>query len=578
MRRLNNIYIVLICFIIVFAVSGTAKAFAVGETSRSDYQLTLGVTESSMYVTVDGGYNVRTHILRISGYSDAKIKASYGGYFGGRNTLADRKKKAAAWDDDDWTFESVRDQVKNYLESADTEGEVIAASNGDFFDIKTGAPEGSLVLAGNIIKRNNKRPFFAVLKNGRYAIRTAGSSLSDTADVVSGNAVLLWNGQISVEQDEKRNPREAIGLCNDGTVVIVSVDGREPASAGVTMYELAEIMKAQNCYSAINLDGGGSVSFMTKRADDTEPVFRSNHCDGPERNVGPVLLITKKSSSKSRSSYIFNTVSMNSLGTRFWTDGSGTYRYLINGKGPTGFCSINGETYLFSNGVGLTEEIRIGNTTYSFINGKLDSSSDIKAGTVIIGYCGADKNGGRNLIYAYHYGDRHLNIGINPLEKNAGGKMKDWSHETVLETPWYSVRADVEKVYLGNGIRNAGSYFLYSTRGKMTGGAAAPKCHLKSIRMPSSLKSIGAYAFYNKPELSNVTVTSNVKKIGGRAFAYSGKGYISFREKTPPSLAKSSLKKTGFSKAYVRRTKAWKKYLKLKKFKAAGYKRTIKYK
>lgn len=55
------------------------------------------------------------------------------------------------------------------------------------------------------------------------------------------------------------NPRTAIGQRRDGTVVFVVVDGRSVSSAGVTIKTLQDIMIAQGCYNAANLDGGSST-------------------------------------------------------------------------------------------------------------------------------------------------------------------------------------------------------------------------------------------------------------------------------------------------------------------------------
>ena len=39
---------------------------------------------------------------------------------------------------------------------------------------------------------------------------------------------------------------------------MVTVDGREENSIGMTLMELANFMKSVGCYNAMNLDGGGS--------------------------------------------------------------------------------------------------------------------------------------------------------------------------------------------------------------------------------------------------------------------------------------------------------------------------------
>ena len=42
-------------------------------------------------------------------------------------------------------------------------------------------------------------------------------------------------------------------------MLMVTIDGRKEGSTGVTLKELANIMKDLGCYEAINLDGGSST-------------------------------------------------------------------------------------------------------------------------------------------------------------------------------------------------------------------------------------------------------------------------------------------------------------------------------
>lgn len=56
-------------------------------------------------------------------------------------------------------------------------------------------------------------------------------------------------------------PRTAIGRTADGSVLLVTVDGRQPGrSAGATMAGLAQIMVELGAIEAISLDGGGSTA------------------------------------------------------------------------------------------------------------------------------------------------------------------------------------------------------------------------------------------------------------------------------------------------------------------------------
>lgn len=59
-----------------------------------------------------------------------------------------------------------------------------------------------------------------------------------------------------------KNPRVAIGLLSDNTMLIFACDGRIGNNAGLTCHELAEILIDKGCVTAWNIDGGGSTSLI----------------------------------------------------------------------------------------------------------------------------------------------------------------------------------------------------------------------------------------------------------------------------------------------------------------------------
>ncbi|MDR2784840.1 MAG: phosphodiester glycosidase family protein, partial [Treponema sp.] len=62
-----------------------------------------------------------------------------------------------------------------------------------------------------------------------------------------------------------RHPRSAAGLSPDGnTLYLLAVDGRRPASIGVTEAELALILKQIGAYDGLNFDGGGSTALVLR--------------------------------------------------------------------------------------------------------------------------------------------------------------------------------------------------------------------------------------------------------------------------------------------------------------------------
>jgi hypothetical protein len=259
-----------------------------------------------------------------------------------------------------------------------------------------------------------------------------------------------------------------------------------------------------------------------------------------------------------------------------YTEIEGVSNYVINGALPSGFFNINNKQYLFENGVGITKTVKIGKTNYYFVNGKLDKCSDSKAGRIAIGYCGADHDG-KNLIYAYQFGNKKLNVGLNPLIENNSGKMCDW--DDVTRVPWQTEKHRVKTVVVGSGVKNIGDYFLRISRTPFNQLMKNKKTALKSVTLPTSITRIGKEAFLNHNYLKKMTIPANVKTIRTSAFAYNEKTVFTFKGKTPPTMAKNAFKTSGKSTKWkVKKTKKWKSFAKSSKLKKkAGFKGKISY-
>jgi hypothetical protein len=61
-----------------------------------------------------------------------------------------------------------------------------------------------------------------------------------------------------------RHPRTACGLTADGSALLVTVDGRRPGAAGMSLRELAVLMRALGAVWAVNLDGGASSTMVVR--------------------------------------------------------------------------------------------------------------------------------------------------------------------------------------------------------------------------------------------------------------------------------------------------------------------------
>ena len=84
--------------------------------------------------------------------------------------------------------------------------------------------------------------------------------------IISGGPYLVKGGEIYVDMSAQklaaiggRNPRTAIGYTKDNHLIMLTADGREGSSVGLTLMELAHLMKELGCVNAMNLDGGGST-------------------------------------------------------------------------------------------------------------------------------------------------------------------------------------------------------------------------------------------------------------------------------------------------------------------------------
>lgn len=257
---------------------------------QTDYALVDGVTETDIFLnTKEGNAQIAGYMTTIAPGAKATFKASYNGYYTEGSTPATRKDKAANMA---WNLEKTTLQAAAYTKA--TGGNVIMAMNGDFYNMQNAQPLGYLIMEGNVIQENDGvhfEPYFAVLKDGKFAIRDAGTDCSDVLEAISGPFYLIKDGQIQSNGDS-RMPVNSIGIKADGTVVTFMADGRQsPYSVGMTLNEQAEFLAAQGVVNALYLDGGGSATYASKREGTSDLTIRNRPSDGVERTVSSALLL-----------------------------------------------------------------------------------------------------------------------------------------------------------------------------------------------------------------------------------------------------------------------------------------------
>lgn len=85
----------------------------------------------------------------------------------------------------------------------------------------------------------------------------------------------------------RRHPRTAVGVSRDGnTLFLVTVDGRQENSAGMSLPELADLMVSLGVAQGLNLDGGGSTTMVINGE-----VVNSPSDPTGERPIGNCLLV-----------------------------------------------------------------------------------------------------------------------------------------------------------------------------------------------------------------------------------------------------------------------------------------------
>ena len=120
-------------------------------------------------------------------------------------------------------------------------------------------------------------------------------------------------------------------------------------------------------------------------------------------------------------------------------------------------------------------------------------------------YAWADLSGrcGTNLWFNFHSSSNTLDIYIG----TEGTTEYMTNYNQADQVPWKSVRGQIEKVIIGEGVTGIGNYAFY--------GCSA----LRIVEIASTLTNIGNSAFQNCTSLESIDIPDNVTRIGNSAFS-----------------------------------------------------------
>lgn len=221
------------------AAKKAAASATTTDTSYSDDNIQVSLTEK----TVE---NTQVYIADITVSSSDYLKTAFAQNTYGTNVTAKTSVTAA-------------------------ENNAILAVNGDYY----GANSTGYVIRNGVVYRDTVREDssngdLAIYKDGSFKVIYEDEISADqlvkdgVVNLLAFGPSLVEDGEITVDtnsevgQSMASNPRTAIGIIDENHYIIIVSDGRTSESEGLSLYQLAEVMKSYGVKTAYNLDGGGS--------------------------------------------------------------------------------------------------------------------------------------------------------------------------------------------------------------------------------------------------------------------------------------------------------------------------------
>ena len=253
----------------VEAASKAAETATVTDTSYSDDNISVTLTEKTVN-------NTQIYVADVTVSSAEYLKTALANNTYGTNVTAKTSETAA-------------------------NNKAILAVNGDYY----GANSTGYVIRNGVVYRDTVREDssngdLAIYKDGSFKIIYENEISADqlvedgVVNLLAFGPALVENGEIVVNsksevgQSMASNPRTAIGVIDENHYIIIVSDGRTSESQGLSLYEMAEVMKSYGVKTAYNLDGGGSSTMYFNGRVINKPTTNGNIS---ERAVSDIVYI-----------------------------------------------------------------------------------------------------------------------------------------------------------------------------------------------------------------------------------------------------------------------------------------------
>lgn len=288
---LNSVFILLDTFIIPHEMPSLVSEEIVGDTSidLSKNQFSQEVLDTLEATMTSNSYQDENISIEIT-----TSRTSNTTYYIADIQLSDADYLKTALANDTYG-RNIKDKTSSIAEA----NNAIFAINGDYYGFR----DYGYVIRNGMLYRgvaNENNEALMIDENGDFLIIneseiSAEELLADGAwQVLSFGPALIESGEIMVGENDEvaqamtSNPRTAIGQIDELHYIIIVSDGRTSESEGLTLYELAQIMKEYNCRTAYNLDGGGSSTMYFNGEIINNPT--SGRSNG-ERSVSDIVYI-----------------------------------------------------------------------------------------------------------------------------------------------------------------------------------------------------------------------------------------------------------------------------------------------
>ena len=252
------------------ATSKAAETATVTDTSYSDDNISVTLTEKTVS-------NTQVYISDVTVSSSEYLKTAFAQNTYGNNVTAKTSETAA-------------------------NNNAILAVNGDYYGANTtGYVIRNGVVYRDTVREDSSNGDLAIYKDGSFKIIYEDQVSADqlvkdgVVNLLAFGPSLVENGEIVVDtnsevgQSMSSNPRTAIGIIDENHYIIIVSDGRTSESEGLSLYQMAEIMKSYGVKTAYNLDGGGSSTLYFNGQVINKPTTNGNTIS--ERSVSDIVYI-----------------------------------------------------------------------------------------------------------------------------------------------------------------------------------------------------------------------------------------------------------------------------------------------